>query len=362
MSNLEAPVAPIPPSEPLPHRKIVRSWVSRFSGEKNTIYAIILMSIDIALFFLTLAGVVWFDFWLWKLISSLVCGFVIGRLFIIGHDACHQSLTEHRQLNKILGRIAFLPSVSPYSLWDIGHNVVHHGYTNLKGVDFVWAPASKEEYDAMSPARQFMERIYRSGWAPGLYYMIEIWWNRMMFPTKAYMGTQRKVFFWDGLLCSVFGLAWAAIMIALAVATDQSIALLLILGWALPLFFWFSMIGLVVYVHHTHTKVTWHDDKKEWAAAAPFVSTTVHLTFKMNFGALLHHIMEHTAHHVDMSIPLYQLKDAQHKLEEMLPERIVVQPFSWDWYKRTAAACKLYDFKNKVWTDFNGRPIQKHEL
>ena len=67
----------------------------------------------------------------------------------------------------------------------------------------------------------------------------------------------------------------------------------------------------------------------------PFVSTTVHLTFPFRVGTLLHHIMEHTAHYVDMSIPLCRLKARQQKLEELLPERIVVQPFSWCWYFAT---------------------------
>ena len=66
--------------------------------------------------------------------------------------------------------------------------------------------------------------------------------------------------------------------------------------------------------------------------------------------------MEHTAHHVDMSIPLYKLKQAQAKLEEMLPERIVVQKFSWSWYFRTARSCKIYDYVNQRWLDFKGQP------
>ncbi|MFM8577102.1 MAG: fatty acid desaturase, partial [Limnohabitans sp.] len=78
-------------------------------------------------------------------------------------------------------------------------------------------------------------------------------------------------------------------------------------------------------------------------------------TFPFKIGALMHHIMEHTAHHVDMSIPLYRLKQAQAKLEEMLPGRIIVQPFSWKWYFDTARACKLYDFTRECWTDFKGR-------
>ena len=116
------------------------------------------------------------------------------------------------------------------------------------------------------------------------------------------------------------------------------------------------MIGWVVYVQHTHTKIVWHDDKAAWAKAQPFVSTTVHLVFNFKFGAVLHHIMEHTAHHVDMSIPLYKLKQAQAKLEEMLPERIVVQKFSWSWYFRTARSCKIYDYVNQRWLDFKGQP------
>jgi acyl-lipid omega-6 desaturase (Delta-12 desaturase) len=82
----------------------------------------------------------------------------------------------------------------------------------------------------------------------------------------------------------------------------------------------------------------------------------VHLTFRWRGGALFHHIMEHTAHHVDMSLPLYGLVDAQRRLEALLPGRIVIQPFSWRGYFDTARRCKLYDFATHRWTDFTGQP------
>jgi omega-6 fatty acid desaturase (delta-12 desaturase) len=85
------------------------------------------------------------------------------------------------------------------------------------------------------------------------------------------------------------------------------------------------------------------------------VSTT-DLEFPWKLGGLMHHIMEHTAHHVDMGVPLYKLKQAQKKLEDMLPGRIIVQQFSWRWYFETARKCKLYDFNQCCWTDFQGRP------
>jgi omega-6 fatty acid desaturase (delta-12 desaturase) len=254
-----------------------------------------------------------------------------------------------------LGRIAFLPSLTPFSLWDIGHNVVHHGYTNLKGFDFVWAPLTQSEYQSMGAMQRLMDRIYRSGWAPGLYYMIEIWWNKMFFPNKTNMPTRRPIFIQDNVLVSAFGLVWLGVTAWGAVQVEQSIAIVWLFSVGIPFLFWCAMIGFVVYVHHTHVRVSWHDDRAAWSKAQPFVSTTVHLTFPFKMGALMHHIMEHTAHHVDMSIPLYKLKQAQTKLETMLPQRIIVQPFSWGWYFETARSCKLYDFSLRCWTDYKGR-------
>ena len=352
-----SPALPVPlaPGAPLPHRKVIRSWLIPLS-QRTTLKALLLLALDYAVLGALLTGTVLLASVWAKLLCGLAAGFVVGRLFVIGHDGCHQSLTPHRGLNKWLGRIAFLPSLTAYSLWDVGHNVVHHGFTNLKGVDFVWAPLTQAEYAALSPVGKLLQRIYRSGWGPGVYYMVEIWGKKMMFPPQSQMGnTRRAIFTWDCILVSAFALLWMAGLAAAALATGQSVALLLLLGFAVPMFFWFNMMGFVIYGHHTHVKVSWHDDRAVWLRAQPFVSTTVHLTFPVQIGALLHHIMEHTAHHVDMSIPLYKLKAAQAKLEELLPGRIVVQRFSWRWYFDTARACKLYDFTRHCWTDFQGQ-------
>ena len=70
---------------------------------------------------------------------------------------------------------------------------------------------------------------------------------------------------------------------------------------------------------------------------------------------VLHHILEHTAHPVDMRVPLYRLRKAQTLLEKKLAGHIVVQPSSWRWYIDTARRCKLYDFSVGTWADFSGR-------
>jgi omega-6 fatty acid desaturase (delta-12 desaturase) len=345
---------PIPVGGPLPHRKVIRAWLQPIT-EQRTAWAVFLLVTDWACFAAAITGAALFYSWWAKLMCGLVAGVMIGRLFVIGHDACHQSYTPHRRLNKLLGRIAMTPSLTPYSLWQVGHNVVHHGYTNLKGVDFVWAPLTHSEFQALSPGRRMLERIYRSGFGSWLYYFVEMWWLRMFFPSKDYMTTQRPEFNWDGWFVTATTALWIGGLILASWVTDQSALALVGFGFAVPFFIWNALIGFVVYVHHIHPDVQWHNDKATWSQSSPFISTTVHLVFPLGIGGLLHHIMEHTAHHVDMSIPLYRLKGAQQLLEHTLPGRITVQRFSWRWYFSTARRCKLYDFDRHCWTDFAGR-------
>src|SRR6202000_400780 len=75
-------------------------------------------------------------------------GVFIAMLFILGHDCCHGSLLPGRGWNRWLGRVASLPVRHSASLWRLAHNQRHHGGTNLKGFDPVWAPMSLQAYRA----------------------------------------------------------------------------------------------------------------------------------------------------------------------------------------------------------------------
>lgn len=344
---------PVPIDAPLPHRRVLRGWLIPLS-KRVIAYPIFLLVFDYVLLALTLAGALALPWVLAQLGCAVVAGLIIGRIFIIGHDACHQSLTPHRGLNRWLGRIAFLCSLTPYSLWEVGHNVVHHGFTNLKGIDFVWEPLTAQEFAALTPMQQRLYRFYRSGWGVGAYYLFEVWWRRMFFPNSANRPTWRNEFLWDNLLVSTVGIGWIGACLWVADVTGQSPLWVLVVGAVVPFLVWCSLIGFVVYVHHTHRDVEWHRERSAWSKSQPFVSTTVHLSFPLGMGSALHHIMEHTAHHVDMSVPLYRLRDAQAMLERMLPGRIVIQRFSWKWFWATVRDCKLYDFERAAWTNYSG--------
>jgi acyl-lipid omega-6 desaturase (Delta-12 desaturase) len=289
-----------------------------------------------------------------KLLCSVLCALFITRLFIIAHDACHGSLLSRHVLNETVGRLGFLPSLTPFNLWQFGHNTLHHGYTNLKGRDYVWTPLSKAEYDALPPLRRFGERIYRGTFGQGLYYLVEIWWMKMMRPARRAAAGRRRFDTRDRRLVAAYAAALCLGAAAAARATGQSAALVLFAAVLLPFALWNAAMGFLIYLHHTHPRVAWFDTRREWSLRAAQLRQAIHVAFPSSVDALLHHIMDHTAHHVDTLVPLQQLPRAQALLEGAYPEEVPVQPFSWSYFRRCVATCKLYDYQRHRWLDFNG--------
>ena len=281
-------------------------------------------------------------------------GISIGMLFVVGHDACHGSFTSRRAWNALIGRLAFLPSLTPFSTWDLGHNRTHHVYTNLQPVDYVWAPLSKAEYDALPGWRRLLERAYRTPLGVGLYYAIEIWWKRLLFPGVRFIAPPKRIHFADSLLCAVYGLT-----IALAAGRFSWAGLWW--GAAFPFAIWNWMMGATIFGHHTHAGVPWFDDAEEWRRAQPEIRCTVHLVFPRVVRILLHQIFDHTAHHLDVTIPLYRLHEAQTRIEQG-GESILIERWTPAMFARHLRACKLYDFRRHQWQDYCGRPTSQVSL
>lgn len=364
MSAMPSAVVPLPPppmaAEPAADHVsaeltvfALRDRLARFKASRNGL-AIVLLAIDLGVLAggqaLVLSGLGWASY----VAGALLTWIAITRLFVIGHDACHGAYTSKPWMNKTIGRIAFLASLTPYSLWRVGHNVVHHGFNNLRGRDFVWEPNDPESYARMTPGRQRLERLYRSAFGPGVYYFVEIWWTRLYFPARRYLAASRSEFTADSALVTVFGALWIGTLVAVGLHRGLNLYAVLGLGFLLPFVLWNWTMGLVVYLHHTHPDVLWFADKKSWTRARAQVSATIHLRMPKPFNALLHYIMEHPAHHLDASIPLYHLKAAQRELEALFGHCQIIR-FSFREYLRVVRTCKLFDYARGSWAPFPRR-------
>jgi omega-6 fatty acid desaturase (delta-12 desaturase) len=289
-----------------------------------------------------------------RIAAGLCAGVLLAVLFVIGHDACHGSFTSRNWLNRAIGRIAFLPTITPYSTWELSHNHTHHVYTNLKRHDHVWTPLTKAEYESLPGWRRTLERIYRHPLGLALYYPFEIWWKRLLFPSTRYVQPLKPVYLADSALAaSVFLLALVPIV------RQGPLALLLAMAW--PFAIWNWLMSWALLAQHTHPSVPWFDDEGQWRAAQAQTRATVHVVAPGPLNFLLHRIMEHTAHHLDVTVPLYRLSAAQAALERECAG-IVVERWTPRSFVRHIRACKLYDYSLRQWLDFDGNPTSSPAL
>jgi acyl-lipid omega-6 desaturase (Delta-12 desaturase) len=325
---------------------------------KSTSEAVTVLLAHYAFYFLSLAGALAPLPLVVNLIFAAVNGLAIGLLFVIGHDCVHKAYAPTKRMNQLLARLSFIPCAHSSSQWEVVHNRNHHGKTNLKTVDYVWAPMNKEEYDAASPLRRFMERVYRSAWGPMFYYYSEFWMRRLLVP-----GTKEMRAEWHRhLLDSIFiilalALTIAGILVAgKAMNPDRSLVMIFLVGWVVPYSIWNYLVGLSIYLHHTHPEVHWFDDPEEWSFYNGAIIGTTHVDLPFKWARLFSDVMEHTAHHALPSIPIYNLSNAQKLLLKRYGDKVVRYKFTIAEYNRILAACKLYDNERHCWTDFDGNP------
>jgi linoleoyl-CoA desaturase len=71
----------------------------------------------------------------WAILECVLLGLVIAGIgFNIMHDGAHGSFSKHKWLNNIAAFSLDLLGGSSF-MWNMKHNVIHHAYTNVDGVD-----------------------------------------------------------------------------------------------------------------------------------------------------------------------------------------------------------------------------------
>ncbi len=117
-----------------------------------------------------------------------------------------------------------------------------------------------------------------------------------------------------------------------------------------------TLMSVTLYVQHTHPRVPWFRGRVDRSTVAPQEAISVHLKFPAPLSWFMHHVYDHAAHHIHPGIPCYLLPEAQARLNGLVGDRAISDTFSLSWLFSVMTRCKLYDFENHRWTDFEGRP------
>jgi len=289
----------------------------------------------------------------------------IGAMFVAGHDAAHRTLVRTGWLNRILGRIAMLPAWHPFTSWVHAHNTLHHGFTSFKGKHPDFCPLSKQDFDALPRWRQSVERFYRTPLGIGVCYVVEFYGKYLLWPNS----TRRSPWVFaercDRLL--VLGFIAFQFVASYWLVTLSGRHLLphwlagpaaVVIAWAV----WAYFMGMASYQQHTHPRTAWYDNLDEWNFYHVQLRSSTHVAMPAFVDRMLHNIMDHPAHHLDPTIPMYQLPESQKLLEQHAGEHAVVVPWTMKEFLRTTRVCKLYDYQEHRWLDFDGRPTSPSGL
>lgn len=138
------------------------------------------------------------------LFSALFGCIAAGIGFSVMHDANHGSYSTNSKLNDFLGLSANALGASSY-FWKQKHNIIHHTYTNVDGIDddIAKSPIIRQcETQKWVPAHK-VQHLY----LPFIYSLSSIFWvfimdftkyfSRKIYTTEAWkMSTKNHVIFW----------------------------------------------------------------------------------------------------------------------------------------------------------------------
>lgn len=106
--------------------------ISKYANANMVLKTIFMISLYMVPFILILTV---FESPLWITLMWIIMGFGMAGIGLsIMHDANHHAYSKNKYVNVILGKLIWLVGGSDVN-WRIQHNVLHHTYTNVSGMD-----------------------------------------------------------------------------------------------------------------------------------------------------------------------------------------------------------------------------------
>lgn len=135
--------------------------LSQKADYRMVLKTVVLLSMTIGAYGLILSG----RFTPWQMLGlAVVMGIgMAGIGFSISHDALHGAYSSNPRVNRLLGYTFDLVGANGY-MWKITHNVIHHTYTNIHGVDEDLTVSPLLRLSPGAPLRWFHRYQHLYGW------------------------------------------------------------------------------------------------------------------------------------------------------------------------------------------------------
>lgn len=231
--------------------------------------------------------------------TALLAGLFLNRIFIIQHDCGHQSYTESRCANQVIGTICSLFSFIPFSYWAKSHNHhhAHQGQLDHRSIGDITV-LTVEEYNQLNVWERWKYKLYRS--LPVMFFLGPLYYifihNRL--PLISFKGweKEKKALMFTNIALFVF---------------HGGIGMLV--GWKIwALVYFCTVISFAVmaiwlfYIQHQHDP-----NYKAWKGDWNFLVAAIRGSSYYDMPRWLHffsgNIGYHHLHHLSPKIPFYHL-------------------------------------------------------
>jgi len=241
-----------------------------------------------------------------RILSSVLTGLLMVRLFVIYHDQQHRAILPRSRAAEIFMRLYGIYALSPSSIWRSSHDHHHAHNSKLSSSHIGSFPImTKEQFQNSQPGERFKYLFMRHPLVILFGYIFVFLFGMVINP---FLNSPRKHY--DCLLAFLLHLGLAVTLVFFAGWWTMLLALIFprVLGCALGSYFFYAQHNFPGVVHND--KAGWTFEKAALDSSSYLKTGPIMAWFSGNIG--YHHI-----HHLNHRIPFYRLPEVYHKIPEL---------------------------------------------
>ncbi len=273
--------------------------------------------------------------------SSIVCGLLYVRMFIIYHDYQHRAILQNSMMASLLMKSIGIYLLAPEAIWKRTHEHHHNNNSKLTMTGIGSYPTiSKARYLGLKKKEKFIYLINRHPLTIIFgYFTLFIYWLNL----KSFIQSPSKHL--DSLLALVLhGAAAFIIWNFLGVNT-------FILSWFIPFLLAFGMGSYLFYCQHNFPRAKFAENH-DWTYVNAAMASTSFMPMNPVMQWFTGNIGYHHVHHVNSRVPFYRLQEAF----ESMPELKNAPTTSWNPIEMVRC------FRLKLWDAEQDKMITLHQL
>ncbi|MBN9690927.1 MAG: fatty acid desaturase [Verrucomicrobia bacterium] len=259
----------------------------------------------------SLAGTLWWENPLLRILCSVLSGLLILRSFVLYHDQQHHSILSRSRFAEILMQGFGVLALSASSVWRSSHNHHHSHNSKLRGSHIGSFPImTKSQYLKSSRGERFQYLFARHPLTILFGYVFVFLLGMCIFP---FLNDPKR--HWDCL---------AALLIHVSIG----VVLLIFTGWqglllfqTLPHFIAYAIGSYLFYAQHNFPDVKLND-KSGWTYEKAALESSSYMKMGPLMAWFSANIGYHHVHHLNSRIPFYRLPEAVASLPELQNPRV----------------------------------------